>query len=189
MGLGTCPSQHGFKQSHSILRWSTAPDSDTICLDGLWHTSAAGRTRVFTSSTIRLPDSWGWWSYRILSSTQPSITTLCQIAQSRTLTYLPMLTNSRCRPNSAPSIVEAEAMWWTYFAIPWWGGQMVSNWSLPHPPPEIQHDPVHLRYPPALASPTIADQRRGSPLNRTPKIMGNKLGTHFTFDPHVCECV
>ena len=63
-----------------------------------------------------------------------------------------------------------------------WGGQMASNWSLL---PEIQHDTVHFGHSPVWLHPQV----RIGDFNRTPKILGVTLDTHFTFGPHSRDCV
>ena len=55
-----------------------------------------------------------------------------------------------------------------------------------HCPPEIQRDPVHIRYPPVPTPPPGAYQWR---LSRTLKILGVTLDTHFTFGPNARDCV
>ena len=81
---------------------------------------------------------------------------------------------------SAPSILEAEAR----------ANQLTTTLVLvrqanrKHFPPEFQRDTVHLGYTPVSAPPTMANRRRSGPLNRTPRIVGVTLDSHFTFGLH-----
>ena len=69
----------------------------------------------------------------------------------------------------------------TNYFLPWWGGQMVNNWPL------SPRNPAWLCSPRTPTSPvfnhTIRIGDEVAPLNRTPKILGVTLNTHFTFDP------
>ena len=55
--------------------------------------------------------------------------------------------------------------------------------------PEIQYDPVLLGYPLVSAPSSSANRGRGGPVDRTHKILGVMLDTHFTFGPHARDCV
>ena len=63
----------------------------------------------------------------------------------------------------------------------------VGRWKATgHPPPpqsEIQHNSVHLGYPPVQIRDELAL------LDNTSKILGVMLDTHFTFNPQVRDCV
>ena len=94
-----------------------------------------------------------------------------------------MQATSSCWPNSASSIVGAEAMVnLLYTTLVRW--QMVSNWSWP---PEIKHDPDYLGSPPVLASPTIASRKRGNPEEQNPQNLGCQSGCPLHLRTRLCR--
>ena len=125
----------------SSSRWSTAPDLATTWLDGSWSTSAAGRRRALTNSTIAFPPGAGG----VPSSLQPSSTilTLTKFVEADMTSYA----NDFTILASALRIVEAEARA-TNYALYWWGGQMASNWPL------LPRNPA---WPCSLPTPTSED--------------------------------
>ena len=156
--------------SHNLVRWLVA------------YLRVAGRRRDLTNKTTRLPTRCGQGSHRGPSSSQPSSTILFLTALSPTQTWRLMPPTSRWwfllpaswRPSQGP----------TDYALYWWGGQMTSNWPL------LPRNPAwHSSLPTPTSPDTTLKCESVAPLNRTPKILGVTLGTHFTFGPHARECV
>ena len=85
--LGAVPHPKHYEGSMNVpllaLLYTEALLIQMIHCSRFWHNLIrwllAGRTRVLTSSIIRLPARWGRWSYRIPSSLLPFITTLYQL--------------------------------------------------------------------------------------------------------------
>ena len=163
------------------------PDSDTTWLCGLWHTSATGRLRVFTSSPIYLPTRCGRGFHKNLPYPLPFLTTtLCRISPSLTQTWHPMPMTSHCWPLLPASYVETGAtvnqlcttlLSWAdgkKLAIPLQKSSMTLFISDSH------HFWLH---------PQLRIGNGVAPLNKTQKLLADTLDTHFNFSPHAYDCV
>ena len=104
---------------------------------------------------------------------QPTSTILSPTIPSHMQTWRPMVTSPRCWLLLSASWRPRRGL--TNFALYWWGGQMASNWPL------LPRNPA---WPCSAPTPTSLDStlkcESVTPLNRTPKILGVALDTHFT---------
>ena len=177
----------GWSLASTSASWSTIAIAEDVSkafgilpllADDLWHTSTAGRPRAFTSSTTRGPKG--------LSSSQHSLTPLYQIVKPPIQTCRPMPMTSLC--------------WFLLLAS--WSlrrgqticdiGEACKTGGCPAMGPcssEIQRDALHPGHPPVPAPPQVRIRDVVAQLNRTPKILGVTLDTHFTFGPHARDCV
>ena len=153
---------------------------------GLWRTSVAGRRRAYTSSTTRLSANWGSAFPPQGSVISPALfnhfVSDCSIPDVDMTPYADDFTLLA----SAPSIVKAEtsANQLCAILVRWADGEQLAI--------APQKSSVTL-FTSVTHQPRLNPQERIGdavpPLNRTPKILGVTLGTHFTFGPHDRDCV
>ena len=134
---------------------------------------------------LAFPQGAGGGHTEIMSSPQPSSTTLCRIAQFHDQTRRPMLTTSRSWPLIPASWRPRRGVNQLCSSLVRWADGKQLAIATQKSGVTLFTSDTHL----SDSSFKCESVTGWPPWNRTPKILGVTLNTHFTFAPHARDCV